>query len=119
MTALVVVVSLAAGIACCEFVARTMRAGSWLPAKLIRARLLLDDFRRATTDDERQAALIRAGTATLTVSLAFLAWIGIVAAIFAGPGAAIGREVPFSPAYLACGSVAAIAWAALRWRRHA
>jgi hypothetical protein len=119
MTALVVAVSFAAGIACTEFMVRTLGAGSWLRVNARRASALLGDFRRAGNDDQRQAALIRAGASTLAVSCAFLAWLAAIAALFLVPGAAIGPDVPFSGTYICAGSAAALAWWLLRRRPHA
>ncbi len=116
MTALVVAVAVAAGIACSEFMVRTLHAGSWLRARARRVRDLLDGLRSADNDDERQRAMIRAGGSMLLVSLSFLAWIAAIAAILLVPGVTIGSDVPFSILYMVVASVAALAWWALRFR---
>jgi hypothetical protein len=119
MTALVVGVAVVAGIACTEFMVRTLGERAWLPARMRRTRGLLDAFRQAATDDERQGALIRAGASTLAVSLAFLAWIAAVAALILLPALAFGWEIALSALYLGAASLATLGWWVLRRRVHA
>jgi hypothetical protein len=119
MTALLVAVSVAAGIACTEFAIRTLRGGSWLSSHLRSALSLVASIRAAATDDARERALVQAGLATLLVSLAFLAWMVAIAAIVLVPGLALGSEVPLSVSYLGIASLASLGWWLVRRGRHA
>jgi hypothetical protein len=110
MTALLYAVSIAVGILCSEVLIRSLAARAWLRVRLREARALLASFHAAVGDDERQPALIRAGKATLAVSLAALAGIAFIGALFFLPAVAFGWEGASTTTYYVIATVAAIAW---------
>ena len=118
MTALAVAVAVVVGAICSELLIRNARKSAW-PARRLSVMLReLRSFHAATDDDARQTHLIRGGLQTLTLSLALLVTIALVAAMFAAPILILSWDRTQSALYLAVTTISAIAWWLLRraWR---
>ena len=119
MTALAVALALVIGVLSAEVLVRSVRRDAWPVRRLSVLRQELSLFHEADNDDARQAHLIRGGMATLTLSLAVLAAIAVVAAVFAAPMIALAWDATQSTIYAVVSGVAAIAWWMIRGRRGA
>ena len=117
MTALVVATALVVGVIFSEVLIRSTRKDAWPARRLALARDELQRFSRADNDDARQAHIIRGGIATLTLSLAVLAAIAVIACLFAAPLYALDWDDRQATVYFVASTVVAIAWWMLRRAR--
>lgn len=119
MTALAVAIALVIGIFSAEVLVRGLRQDAWPARRFAVMRRELGLFHVADNDDARQAHLIGGGMATLTLSLAVLAAIAVVAAVFAAPMVLLGWDTTQVTIYSVVSFVAAIAWWMVRRRPRA
>ena len=117
MTALVAI-ALAIGLLSSEVLARCMRQDAWPARRFATMRHELQCFHKADNDDARQAHIISSGVATLTLSLASLAVIGVIAIVFVAPIVLLDWNTTDSTIYSIDSAVSAIAWWMFRGRRH-
>jgi DNA-binding helix-hairpin-helix protein with protein kinase domain len=117
MTALVVAIALVVGVVFSEVLMRSARKDAWPARRLAVARHELQCFSRADNDEARQAHIIRGGMATLTLSLAVLGAIAVIACIFVAPLYALDWDDRQSTVYFVASTVIAIAWWMLRRAR--
>ena len=117
MTALVVAIALVVGVLFSEVLFRNVGGHTWPARRLTSALEELQSFRAADNDDARQRHLIRGGMATLTLSLAVLAAIALLAAAYAAPVFLLPWTEREATIYFAASSIIAIAWWVLRRAR--
>ena len=117
MTALVVVIAILAGLLSAETLSRSIRGSGWSARRFATMRKELERFHKADDDDARQAHLIAGGTAMLVLSLAVLAFLALLAAVYAAPMLLLDWNASQSTLYVAISGVSAVAWWILRRRR--